>query len=126
MKITQNTLKRHSKRHTKLVLSKAETYKRRQPENKALIEFAKLLNVTPTDITAKSKCSDITDIRHLYCKLRYEMHGLTYLRIGCEIGRHHSTVRYGILRINNLLFYNDKNISAMWNRVKDILAFYAR
>ena len=65
MKITQNTLKRHSKRHTKLVMSKAETYKLRQPENKALIEFAKLLNVTPTDITAKSKCSDITDIRHL-------------------------------------------------------------
>lgn len=93
-------------------------------ENKVLCEFAKQLNVTPMQIVAPNKTSRITDIRHLYCKLRYEKHGLTYLETGSEIGRHHATVRYGIMRINNLIRFNDQRITAMWNRVKDIPGFY--
>lgn len=93
-------------------------------ENKVLREFAKRLNVTPMQIIGKGKCSYITDIRHLYCKLRYEMHGVTYLIISYEISKNLTTVRYGVMRINRLLLLNDKKTTAMWNKVKDIGGYY--
>ena len=93
-------------------------------QNKVLCEYAKQFNVTPMQIIAANKTSRITDIRHLYCKLRYEKHGLTYLETGHEIGRHHATVRYGVMRINNLIRFNDQRIVAMWGRVKDIAGWY--
>ena len=93
-------------------------------ENKVLIEFAKLMGVTPIQIKAKNKIRQMSDMRHLYCKLRYEMHSVTYSAIGREIDRHAATVRYGVVRINNMLLLNDRKIVAMWNRIKDIPGFY--
>lgn len=93
-------------------------------ENKVLIEFAKLMGVTPTQIKAKNKIRHMSDIRHLYCKLRYEMHSVTYSATGREIDRHAATVRYGVMRINNMLLLNDSKTVAMWNRIKDIPGFY--
>ena len=93
-------------------------------ENRVLHEFAKQLNVTPMHIIEQNKNRHISDIRQLYCKLRYEMHGANYSAIGREIGRTHTAVRYGILRINDLLFLKDRNIVTKWNRVKNIPGFY--
>jgi chromosomal replication initiation ATPase DnaA len=93
-------------------------------ENKVLIEFAKLLNVTPIQIIAKNKIRHICDIRQLYCKLRYEVHGATYLEIAHEIDRDLTTVRKGLMRINNLLDVDNTKIVTMWNRVKDTPGFY--
>ena len=89
-----------------------------ESENKVIIEFAKLLNIAPMEIIARINNQKISDIRHLYCKLRCENHGASYARIGREIGRHHATVIYAIKRINDLLSLNDKKIVEMWNKVK--------
>ena len=89
-------------------------------ENKVLNEFAKRLNVTPMQIIEQNKHSFISDIRHVYCKLRYEMHGSTFSDIAHEIDRTYTAVRSGVMRINNLLEANDHKIVTMWNRVKDI------
>ena len=105
-------------------LEKQTKLKIMRTENKVLIVFANRLGVTPMQIIAKNKSSHITDIRHLYCKLRYEMHGETYLKTGQEINRTYTPVRSGVMRINNLIYTNDKKIVAMWNRVKDIPGFF--
>ena len=89
-------------------------------ENKVLIEFTKQFYVTPTQIIEKNKKRHMCDIRHVYCKLRYEMHGATFSDIAHEIDRTYTSVRSGVMRINNLLEANDHKIVAMWNRVKDI------
>lgn len=93
-------------------------------ENKVLMEFAKLFNVTPTEITEQNKNRHLSDIRHLYCKLRYEMHGASYSTIAREIDRTHTTVKYGIMRVNNLIHVNEKKIVTMWNRAKNIMGYY--
>lgn len=93
-------------------------------QNNVLREFAKRIGVAPKQIVERNKGACITDIRHLYCKLRYDMHGLTYTATGREIGRSHSTVKYGVERINNLLRYNDKIIVELWNRVRNIPELY--
>ena len=95
-----------------------------EKEEKIMIDFTTLLGVTPMEMIAKDKTMRITIIRHLYCKLRYEMHSVTYSAIGREIDRHAATVRYGVMRINNMLLLNDRKIVAMWNRIKDIPGFY--
>ena len=59
-------------------------------------------------------------IRHLYCKLRCEIHGLSYSAMGREIGRADTTVKYGVKQINDLLYLKNKKTIGMWNRVKDI------
>ena len=92
-------------------------------ENRVLHEFAKRLNVTPMQIIEKNKHAYISDIRHLYCKLRYDMHGVNYSVIGREIGRTHTAVRYGAQRIDILLLVNDKRTVEMWNKVKDISGY---
>jgi hypothetical protein len=79
-------------------------------ENKVLIEFAKLFNVTPAQIIEQNKNRHLSDIRHLYCKLRHEMHGANYSTIAREINRTHTTVRYGIMRVNDLIYVNEKKI----------------
>ena len=88
-------------------------------ENKILNEFARLFGVTPLEIIAKNRCQNITDIRHLYCKLRSEMHRINYSLIGTEIGRTYRTVQRGINRINGLLYINDPIVVPMWNMVKN-------
>ena len=93
-------------------------------ENKVMREFAKRLEVTPMQIMQPNKSAHICDIRHLYCKLRHDWHGLSYSATGREIGRVHATVKYGVRRINKLLLMNDKKILKMWNRVKDISGLY--
>ena len=92
-------------------------------ENKVLSKFAKRLNVTPKQIIQHNKHSDISDIRHLYCKLRHDKHGLSYSAAGREIDRSSATARYGAMRINKLLRLNDKKTVEMWNRVKDISGY---
>jgi chromosomal replication initiation ATPase DnaA len=88
-------------------------------EKKIITEFARLLGVTPTQIIAKNRCQHITDVRHLYCKLRCEMHGVNYSLTGREIGRTYRTVERGINRINGLLYINDPIVVPMWNMVKN-------
>ena len=89
-------------------------------ENRVMNEFAMRLNITPMQIMEHNKSAHISDIRHLYCKLRHDRHGITYSATGREIGRVHATVKYGVTRINKLLCMNDKRMVAMWNRVRDI------
>ncbi len=93
-------------------------------ENKVMIEFAMQFNITPMQIIEPNKSSQISDIRHLYCKLRHDWHGVNYSATGREIGRSHATVKYGVMRINELLKLNDKKIVSMWSRVKNISGFY--
>lgn len=93
-------------------------------ENKVLIEFANRLGVTPMQIIAKNEIRHICDIRQLYCKLRYEIHGATYLEIAHEIDRNPTTVRNGVMRINNLLDVDNIKIATMWNRIKDTPGYY--
>ena len=93
-------------------------------ENKVMDEFARRLDVTPLQIKEPNKSSHICDVRHLYCKLRHDWHGVNYSATGREIGRAHTTVKYGVKRINKLLMKNDKKILKMWNRVRDISGLY--
>jgi chromosomal replication initiation ATPase DnaA len=88
--------------------------------NQVMYEFAKRMGITPMQLIAPSKKQRISDVRQLYCKLRYDIHGLTFEELGEELGRAHTTVRYGVLRVNDLLRLNDKKTLAMWNRVRDI------
>lgn len=104
-----------------------EKIKNNRPEptvNKVMTEFAKRFGVSPMQIISQDTCSHISDIRHLYCKLRYECHGLTYTETAREIGRASTTVSYGVKRINNLLFLKNKKIVTMWKRVKNIGDLY--
>ena len=89
-------------------------------ENRVMTEFANRLDIAPMQIIKHNKRSEISDIRHLYCKLRHDSHGVSYSATGREINRNHATVRYAVMRINNLLQFNDKETVAMWNKVKDI------
>ena len=89
-------------------------------EEKVMHEFTKRLKITPKQIMEHNKEPLISDIRYLYCKLRYDMHGVTFKTVGLELGRSYSTVWYGVHRINDLLDRNDEIILDLWNKVKDI------
>lgn len=95
-----------------------------ESENKVIIDFAKHLNVTPIQIIARINNQNISDIRHLYCKLRCENHGLSYSETGREITRTPATVRYAVRRINDLISLNDQKIMEMWEKVKGIPGYY--
>ena len=95
-----------------------------ESDNKVIIEFAKLFDVTPMQIIARINNQKISDIRHLFCKLRCENHGLSYTETGREIGRTPATVRYAVRRINDLLSLNDLKIVEMWDKVKGIPGYY--
>lgn len=92
--------------------------------NKVMKEFTKRFKISPMQLISHNKNSHISDIRQLYCKLRYENHGVTYTETGREIDRNHTTVRYAVMRMNQLLSANDKRIVAMWEGVKDIPGYY--
>ena len=92
-------------------------------ENIVMNEFAMRLNITPMQIIKKNKSGQISDIRQLYCKLRHDSHGVSYSATGREIGRAHTTVKYAVMRINDLLHMNDKKIVEMWNRVRNISGY---
>ena len=89
-------------------------------QNDVLVELAKLFNVSPAQIIREGKDTRICDIRHIYCKLRHEMHGVSFTEIANEIGRTHAGVSYAIARINGLLGIDDIKISNMWNSAKKI------
>ena len=92
-------------------------------ENRVMNEYAMRLNITPMEIIQYNNRAHISDIRHLYCKLRHDRHGVTYSETGREIGRAHATVKYAVMRINDLLNMNDKKIMKMWNRVRYISGY---
>ena len=89
-------------------------------EKRVMSEFARRLGVTPKEIIEHNKKPHISEIRHLYCKLRNEMHGISYSAIAREIERTHTSVIKGLKRINDLLFVKDEKVVKMWNIVKDI------
>ena len=101
-------------------MEKIKNEQLKRSENRVMNEFAKRMNVTPMQIIKHNKSSQISDIRHLYCKLRHDRHGATYSATGREIGRAHATVKYGVMRINDLLFLKDKKTIELWNKVRDI------
>ena len=101
---------------------KNETHER--TESKVMNEYAKRFNVNSMQIIEQNKSAHICSIRHLYCKLRHDKHGLSYSATGREIGRCHSTVKYAVTRINKLLLINNKTMMAMWNKVRDISESY--
>ena len=101
-------------------MEKIKNEQLKRSENRVMNEFAKRMNVTPMQIIKHNKSSQISDIRHLYCKLRHDRHGVTYSATGREIGRAHATVKYGVMRINDLLFLKDKKTIELWNKVRDI------
>ena len=88
--------------------------------NSVLHEFAKRLDITPMEIIQQNKKSEISDVRHLYYKLRYDRHGVSFSALGRELGRDPSTVRYGVRRIENLLSLQDERIVELWHKVRDI------
>lgn len=108
------------KTHMKTI--KNETLERN--ENWVMNEFAKRFDVNPMQIIEQNKSAHICSIRHLYCKLRHDKHGISYSATGREIGRCHSTVKYAVTRINKLLLVNNKRMIAMWNKVRDISESY--
>ena len=93
-------------------------------ENKVLKEFAKQLKITPMQIIGKENSRKISDMRQLYCKLRYDMHGLTLIELAQEIDRDPTTVRYSIMCINDLLAMKERRIVAMWKKVKNIPGYF--
>ena len=105
-------------------MEKIKNEQLKRSENRVMNEFAKRMNVTPMQIIKHNKSSQISDIRHLYCKLRHDRHGVTYSATGREIGRAHATVKYGVMRINDLLFLKDKKTIELWNKVRDISGYY--
>lgn len=88
---------------------------------KVLEEVARRMNVTPREIIECNKKMYITNIRYLYCKLRYEAHGMSYAEIGREINRNPATVKYGVSRFNEYVLQGDEKLVAMWESVQDIL-----
>ena len=111
----------------KLKIKLMETITENQLEisqNKVIDEFAKRLEVTPMQIIERNTKSSISDIRHLYCALRYQCHGATYSDIASEIDRSPATVMYAVRRITDLLNMGDKKITALWRKVKDIPGYY--
>jgi chromosomal replication initiation ATPase DnaA len=107
-------------KQNKKTLKKHADYRLARLENKVLIEFAKRMNVTPMEIIQHNKSTSISDIRHLYCKLRHENHGVNYSATGRELDRSHTAVIYAVMHINDLLLMKDKRIAEMWKRVKNI------
>lgn len=97
-----------------------------EKEEKIMLEFTTLLGVTPTEIISKDRTMRISVIRNLYCKLRYEMHGVNYATIAKEIGRSPNGVSKGVDRVNDLLFTKETNVESMWNKVKCIPCAYSR
>ena len=112
----------NQQKHTNMKQTNNELLERN--DNRVLSEFAKRLDVTPMQIMEHNKEPHICDVRHLYCKLRHDWHGLTYSETGREIGRCHGTVKYGVRRINDLLLMNNNKILKMWNKVRDISGLY--
>ena len=113
-------------KNTKIELKSHTDYKSARAENRVMNEFAMRLNITPMQIIEHNKSAHISDIRQLYCKLRHDWHGVTYSATGREIGRAHATVKYSVMRINELLYLNDKKTVEMWNRVRDISGYEVR
>ena len=93
-------------------------------EKRVMNEFAMRLNITATQLIRHNKCSSISDIRHLYCKLRHDKHGVSYAKTGREINRSHTAVKYGVMRINDMLQIEDSKIVDKWNLVKNISGSY--
>lgn len=85
-----------------------------------LNEFTNRLNLTSVDLIEPDKSEIMCEIRHLYCKLRCENHGATLTKVSSEIKRDRTTLGRGLKRINNLLFYEDKRVVAIWELVKNI------
>lgn len=94
--------------------------KEKECNKRVLIEFTKLLNITPAQLIEENKNQIICEMRHLYCKLRCDIHKVSFATTGIEINRHCSTVGKGVRRINNLLSFEDERVVAIWNLVKDI------
>ena len=93
-------------------------------ENRVIKEFSKLLGIKPMQLIEQNKNRRLSDMRQLYCKLRYEMHGISYTKIGREISRSHTAVKYGVTRINDLLLIEDPEVVPMWRKVRYIPGFY--
>ena len=85
-----------------------------------LLEFAKRLGVTPKLILEHNKRMDVAEYRHLYCKLRRDMHDLKFSDIARELGRSHTAVIRGFDKINDLLDMDDEVTVERWNKVKNI------
>ncbi len=92
--------------------------------NQVMDEFARRMAVSPMEIIARNKSAQISEIRHLYCKLRHDAHGVSCSEIAREIGRTFDTVKYGVNRINDMLLIGDQRVMEMWDGVKDILGNY--
>ena len=93
-------------------------------QNVVMGEFARRMAVSPMEIIARNKSAQISEIRHLYCKLRHDAHGVSCSEIAREIGRTFDTVKYGVNRINDMLLIGDQRVMEMWDGVKDILGNY--
>ena len=89
-----------------------------------LNDFANSLNIDSIQIIEQNKKNDISDIRKLYCKLRYEVHMVSYQKIGNEIDRVHTTIMHAVSTINCSLELNAPTVVEMWNKVKDIPGEY--
>ena len=85
-----------------------------------LKEFAKRLGVTTEIILEHNKRTDVAEYRHLYCKLRREMHDEKFSIIARELDRSHTAVRRGFDKINDLFYMGDEVTLERWNKVKDI------
>ena len=92
----------------------------RLAKNIFLIEFAKLMNVTPMELIVPDKRAEITLIRNLYYFWRSKKYKLTHEQIGREINRDRSTVSHGIRRIVAFTDIEDKKTIAYLKMIEEM------
>lgn len=82
-------------------------------------EFAKATGVSKERILSSSRVRDVVDARHLYWKLLRDRYGWSLQKIAESFGnKNHTSIRSGIMSADALLSIKDREVCAMWNRVK--------
>lgn len=85
-----------------------------------ITEIEKRLNISADEILGNNRKMDVSIVRQLYWKLLKEKKGFSYSEIARLNGRDHSTIVYGIKRVNGFLEMRDKETIDLWNKIKDI------
>lgn len=85
-----------------------------------ITDFAKLVKISEDDILGRKRDSEISDARHLYWYFLKEKAGFSLSEIARMNDRNHSTVHYGINRMNDLISNGDIRICSWWKKVRDM------
>lgn len=86
------------------------SYKVVQPESyaaKIIDSVCQVCNITKEDLRSHKGARRFTDPRHLVCWFLKKRLTLSLKSIGGKINKDHSTVIYGIRKVNGFIFTND-------------------